>query len=243
MRGLTIFTAVLLAVEAVSCGTYAYRYQPTVGDVQVRTDEKKEVVYHKVKKGETLWRISKKYDVPLEELAKVNNIKDVTQIKEGQTLIIPRPSRNVSDASIPEENSVEKNVSSDFNEFEHPDFIWPAQGPVVSGFGLRGKHFHKGIDIDGRVGDPIYAAADGEVAFSGWMRGYGNVIIIKHANDFSTVYAHNQINLVHQGDRVRKGQLIARMGRTGNAQGSHLHFEIRYRGKAVNPITYLPPRP
>ena len=118
-------------------------------------------------------------------------------------------------------------------------WTWPAQGKVVKQFSLA-EHGNKGIDIAGTRGQQILAASDGQVVYAGnALRGYGNLIIINHANEFLSAYAHNDVLLVKEGQRVKRGQQIAKMGST-DASFVGLHFEIRYRGQSVNPIKYLP---
>lgn len=102
------------------------------------------------------------------------------------------------------------------------------------------RDYHTGIDIDGNTGDSIRVVESGKVSFSGYINGYGNTVIVEHAGGYSTVYAHNSSNLVREGQSVNKGDIIARLGATGNSTGSHLHFEIREDGKPVNPLIYLP---
>lgn len=118
-------------------------------------------------------------------------------------------------------------------------FIWPAPGPLIAGFD---EARNKGFDIAGKAGDPVLAAADGRVVYAGaGLRGYGNLIILKHNNTFLTAYAHNQALLVKEDQAVRKGQKIAEMGST-DADRVKLHFEIRRQGKPVDPARYLPAR-
>ena len=119
------------------------------------------------------------------------------------------------------------------------DFIWPASGAMVAGFD---EAKNKGIGIAGKAGDPVLAAADGKVVYAGaGLRGYGNLIILKHNNTFLTAYAHNQTLLVKEDQNVKKGQKIAEMGST-DADRVKLHFEIRRSGKPVDPARYLPAR-
>jgi murein DD-endopeptidase MepM/ murein hydrolase activator NlpD len=121
-------------------------------------------------------------------------------------------------------------------------FVWPVSGLVASGYGPRGDGHHDGIDIMAELGSPIAAARAGRVIFSDKLSGYGNVIIVEHADGFTTVYAHNQRNLVRKGTTVALGAEIALVGRTGRAEGTHLHFEIRRHNVARDPIEYLPSR-
>jgi murein DD-endopeptidase MepM/ murein hydrolase activator NlpD len=120
-------------------------------------------------------------------------------------------------------------------------FAWPTQGKLTSKYGRRWGRMHRGIDIAGPVGTPIYAAADGIVVESGWHRGgYGNLVEIRHIDGTITRYAHNSRIHVATGQQVRQGQQIADMGSTGRSTGSHLHFEIRPQGgSAVNPMKHL----
>lgn len=118
-------------------------------------------------------------------------------------------------------------------------FIWPAPGALIAGFD---EARNKGYDIAGKAGDPVLAAADGRVVYAGaGLRGYGNLVILKHNNTFLTAYAHNQTLLVKEDQAVRKGQKIAEMGST-DADRVKLHFEIRRQGKPVDPSRYLPAR-
>jgi len=120
---------------------------------------------------------------------------------------------------------------------------WPVHGKVTSGFGVRHGRPHDGIDIAVPEGTPVRASASGEVVYaSGRLRGYGNMIIIRHSHDMFTAYAHNKVNLVRRGKHVKRGDIIARAGHTGRATGSHLHFEVRRGTTPVNPMVYLPRR-
>jgi lipoprotein NlpD len=122
---------------------------------------------------------------------------------------------------------------------EDLNWAWPASGPVISGFD-EGRS--KGLAIAGKAGDPVVAAADGRVVYAGsGLRGYGNLVIIKHNNTFLTAYAHNQTLLVKEDQVVKRGQKIAEMG-SSDAERVELHFEIRKQGKPVDPAKLLPPR-
>lgn len=123
---------------------------------------------------------------------------------------------------------------------------WPVRsGYITSKFGYR-KHpiykrskFHTGVDFASKRGTPVVATADGVVVFSGWQSGYGRLVEIRHMDGLKTGYAHNQKNLVKEGDMVKKGQTIAKLGSTGRSTGPHVHFEVRKNGRAVNPLNYV----
>lgn len=119
------------------------------------------------------------------------------------------------------------------------DWSWPTNGKIVAGFGDPNS---KGIDINGRLGDPVLAAAPGKVLYAGQdLRGYGKLVVVKHSNQYLSVYAHNSEILVKEGQAVTKGQKIAELGKS-DAQEPKLHFEIRRQGKPVDPLQYLPAR-
>lgn len=133
-------------------------------------------------------------------------------------------------------------LSHDAKASENAKFRWPTSGVLFSKYGARNGLAHDGIDISAPEGTAIVASADGRVIYCGnGVSGYGNLIIIKHEGFYSTVYAHNKVNLVAKGDFVEAGQLIAKVGQTGRASGPHLHFEVRYNSKATDPMKVLPP--
>jgi len=120
-------------------------------------------------------------------------------------------------------------------------FAWPVRGEMVRGFGKHGGTPHDGVDVAVSAGTPVKAAADGRVIYSdNGLRGYGNLVIVKHSGCFATVYAHNRRNLVDKGDFVQAGQVIAEVGETGRASGPHLHFEVRCGKSPRDPLQYLP---
>jgi|GEM_PF-2065067 len=122
----------------------------------------------------------------------------------------------------------------------HGLFMWPVDGQLSSGFGMRDGRPHDGVDIRAEKGTPVYASAAGEVVFSDPLSGYGKLILIRHRDNYFTAYAHNDQNLVKEGKRVEQGDLIARVGDTGNATGNHLHFEIRQSSTPMDPMLFLP---
>ena len=118
-------------------------------------------------------------------------------------------------------------------------FVWPCEGVVVSGFGVRWGRMHEGIDIACAYGAPVHAAAAGTVIYAGWMQGYGNLVVLDHGNGISTAYAHASAILVSVGQSVGQGEEVSLVGATGHATGPHLHFEVRVNGVAVDPLSYL----
>lgn len=198
-------------------------------------------VYHQVRRGENLYRIGKAYGVSYQKLARANRLKDPDAVEVGQRIFVPGGERHLPVEIItPKRATVE---APDDGEFPRAAsiFIWPlTSGTLTSSFGPRGHSFHDGIDIGAPPGTPVRAARDGTVIYSDTLRGYGNVVIIGHAGNYATVYAHNEENLVGVGARIRQGQLVARVGRTGRTSGSNLHFEIRKDNVARNPVYFLP---
>jgi lipoprotein NlpD len=210
-------------------------------------------VVHHVHAGETLWRISKTYQVPLEVMLRENALADPTQLAAGTTLWVPGaaqelrvapadvataarmgPPRRHSPASIPRAGGRALDPAA------HGEALaWPAPGVLISGFGVRDRDNHFGIDLACPEGTSIRAADDGVVLFSGEQRGYGNLILLAHEGDLVTVYAHNARNLVSQGERVARGEEIGRVGRSGNATGPHLHFEVRVGTQPRDPLGFL----
>lgn len=117
--------------------------------------------------------------------------------------------------------------------------IWPVDGVVVSGFGMRWGRMHEGIDISASSGTPIRAAAAGTVIHAGWLGGYGNLVVVDHGVGLATAYAHASVIVVVVGQQVSQGETVSLVGSTGNSSGPHLHFEVRVNGDAVDPLFYL----
>ncbi len=188
-----------------------------------------------VKQGDTLYRIAKNHlinnNLPvtnrainslIRKIALENNIKNPDKIFKGQVLHI--------DGLIGATNE---------------RFISPLKGYISSKFGIRldpfthEMHFHSGVDIAAPKGTPVHAAMSGRVIFSGYQKGYGNIVILKHKNNLITKYAHNSKLLVKKGDYVKQGDTISLVGSTGRSTGPHLHFEVRIKNKAVNPLNFI----
>ncbi|MBF8251592.1 MAG: zinc metalloendopeptidase M23 protein [Deltaproteobacteria bacterium] len=213
-------------------------------------------IYHSVEKGQTLYSIAKAYNVPTQEIVRINRFKENVTIEVGDAVFIPGASRekmievtieykeslspSASTVSKPQTASIAPR-SKETAKTEKGRFLWPVNGKVISGFGMRNGEKHAGIDIKAEEGKPVKAADSGKVIYSGnGLNGYGNLIIIKHEGTFFTVYAHNKKNLASEGSLVEKGEEIAQVGDSGRATTPHLHFEIRKNKVTMDPILYLP---
>jgi len=204
-------------------------------------------VYHVVQPGQTLYRIAQTYKINVQTLIRVNKIRDTTNVTVGTRLWVPGAFRvrYVPATHRPQRRAQKKQRTQNSRRKKRPpvkNFLqWPVKGTLTSTFGKRGSRKHDGIDIGTPKGTPIYAAADGQVVFSDWgPTGYGLMVIIKHKNHLTTVYAHNSKNWVRKNAWVKRGQRIASVGSTGRSTGPHLHFEVRNDSHPRNPLKYLP---
>lgn len=203
--------------------------------------------YHKVQRGQTLWGIAQQYGVDMTALARVNKLSDANVLHIGQRLYIPGVTRQRqvgSQCPCEPQGKTRTRKSRATKRLKttvrSPIFIWPVQGTVTRGFKQSGKHRHDGIDIAAPKGTPILAVADGKVMYSDWgPGGYGRLVIIRHTANMVTVYAHNHQNLVKVGQKIRRADRIATVGRSGRATGYHLHFEVRRKTVPVPPTNYL----
>jgi murein DD-endopeptidase MepM/ murein hydrolase activator NlpD len=196
--------------------------------------------YHIVKLGDTIYRISKMYDVEIIDIMDFNNLQSL-EVKTGQKIWLITHEESSQEIVETEKNKPLKTEEKvEKKKLPKVDLFVPVKGVVTSEFGMRNGRPHKGIDIGADMGEPIYAALDGKVVFTGTQHGYGNIVILEHDNLTMTVYAHNESNLVRLAETVKKGQPIATVGQTGNATAPHLHFEYRVEGKAIDPREVLP---
>lgn len=222
--------------------------------------------YYQVRPGETLYSIAWRFDLNYRELAGWNDISAPYTIYPGQRLRMNPPpgaryataSRRVTAVPVQEPKvyaptAVPRSVSPKVRTYASPrpsstgargailHWEWPAKGALSQRFSA-GTGGSRGIDITGRMGEPVVAAAAGQVVYSGnGLPSYGKLLIIQHNERYLTAYAHNEKLLVHEGDVVRQGQEIATMGRSGtNIHRPTLHFEIRRDGEPVDPLHYLP---
>jgi len=196
-------------------------------------------VYHVVERHQTFYRICKTYGVDLKSVASLNGISDPSKIETGQRIFIPGAKRVLKVEIYIDDVAAEQGEQSRIT-YKKLDFIWPVEGKISDVFTEVENKKHQGIDISCPLGTPIKASNAGKVIYSNnGIKGYGNLIILRHSEEYVTVYAHNQVNLVEEGRWAEKGQIIGKVGQTGRATGPHLHFEIRKNNKALNPFLFL----
>lgn len=219
--------------------------------------------YHVVAKGDTLYSISKRHNVDMNSLSRANNLYEPYSLHIGQRLLLPgtvvdktaAPATTVTPSSKNEQKTSwwnrsfsQKNIPSQ-TAYPKPaavkkrnsKFAWPVRGTVISNFGTLGKgRTNDGINIKAPLGTAVNAADAGTVAYAGnELKGFGNLILIKHNDGWITAYAHNDKILVKKGQKIRKGEKISTVGSTGGVNTPQLHFETRAGQKAVNPRLYL----
>ena len=220
--------------------------------------------FHVVQAGETLYGISFRFGLRYQDVASWNQLDDASLIHVGQRLRLRQPEGILASAltpapvvraplpsatplpaaSVVAPSAVVVPVVAPAHPVTAmasagPGWRWPTSGQVVARF-VAGDQTEQGIDIAGNAGQPVIAAADGVVVYSGaGLVGYGELIIIKHNDQWLSAYGHNRRRLVAEGAQIKAGDVIAEMGRTGAAR-DELHFEIRFNGKPVDPLQYLP---
>ncbi|MFH1594182.1 MAG: LysM peptidoglycan-binding domain-containing M23 family metallopeptidase [Candidatus Omnitrophota bacterium] len=185
--------------------------------------------YHEVSRGQTLWNLSKMYNISLDSIIKANYLPDSSKLEVGQLIFIPE----VKEKAL---------VSKPARSVKSESFVWPINGKVVSYFGsMKDMTKNKGIDIQSAEGANVVASRSGSVTFADdRLKGYGKTIIIDHQDGYQTVYAHNSQNLVQMNQNVGQGEVVAKVGRSGRANDPTLHFEIRKNHQPQNPFYYLP---
>ena len=231
---LRTFAAILILIGLSACGTRTVAPRVTQKVPPSGT-------YHIVQPGENLFRIGLIYNVTVDTLARANRLNDPGELEVGQRIFIPgRDAKTAFNRGLPDRGVGFPPRAPEVGDRITEKLLWPVSGSISSGFGPRGASFHDGIDISAPEGTPIRVVADGEVLYSGDLRGYGNLVIVRHDEGLVSVYAHNETNLVGKGERVTRGQVIARVGSTGRVTGPHLHFEIRYNNAPRDPLPYLP---
>ncbi|HEV3105186.1 MAG TPA: peptidoglycan DD-metalloendopeptidase family protein [Trinickia sp.] len=206
--------------------------------------------YYRVERGDTLTKIARSHGQSVQSIVRWNNLSNPDAIEVGQTLRV-EPAGGIATAGNsartagPSAGGGEPSRAPAGKAPDAPppasaiSLIWPTTGKLARGFDGANS---KGIDIVNAAGTPVVAAAPGTVVYAGnGLRGYGNLLIVKHHADFLTAYAHNRALFVKEGQQVTQGQKIAEMGDTDNDRIA-LHFELRYGGRSIDPARYLPPR-
>lgn len=239
----------LLSISLWMAGCATTEYHPLPGTIDTHTPParppvKKEGIYHKVDKGQTLFRIAKAYGVDMDEVIAANNIPNAGSIEVNQLILIPgakevktipvvsTPSLPVSTTSKPNDDAVAVDLNKD-------EFAWPLRGKVVSYYNdKKADATNKGIDIEASMADPIKAAREGKVILSDYVGSWGYTVMIDHGDGFISVYSQLGQTSVKPGEIVYKGNAIGQLGQKGNK--SILHFQIRKGSIAVNPLYYLP---
>ncbi len=205
-------------------GCVSIKGEKSYGFIEFPEPEKKGI-YHKVKKGETLWRIARAYDVSMSDLINTNNIPNGARIEENQLIFIP--GRDV----------VREVMGSKGNGQD--DFVWPLRGKIIRYFHERkGDSLNQGLDIASQEGSKVRAARSGQVIFADYLAGHGYMIILDHKDNFYTIYAQNAKLLVGLDDSVSQNQEIAEVA--GTKDFGYAHFEIRKNSIEDNPLYYLP---
>ncbi len=219
---------------------------------------------YKVRKEDTLFSIAWRYQLDYQELARINGVAKPFRIYPGQVLLLHSDNVKAFDETKHNNKNTAKNNKSKYDkpksnkqyvnlgslgygsEKTHVkvirNWVWPASGKVVPKYASGKKVRRKGLDVLGNYGDPVRAAANGKIVYSGGgLLGYGNLIIIEHNEEYLSAYAHNSKLLSKESDYVKAGQKIAEVGSSGTRR-SKLYFEIRRKGVPVDPVRYLPKR-
>ncbi|GHH54494.1 lipoprotein [[Pseudomonas] boreopolis] len=241
--------SLLLVGALAACSSATVVRSPSAGSAAAssapRTSVAKPGAVVTVQRGDTLYAISRRTGITPQDLSAWNNLSSPDTIYPGQTLRLyppgagtaaPKPSTASSSTGAATQRPAAPVAAPPSSGFS---WRWPADGVVVGSF-VQGETTKQGVDIAGASGQAVRAAADGVVVYSGnGLVGYGELIIIKHNEQWLSAYGHNRKRLVNEGQSVKAGQQIAEMGRSG-ASRDMLHFEIRYNGKPVDPLLYLP---
>jgi murein DD-endopeptidase MepM/ murein hydrolase activator NlpD len=185
--------------------------------------------YHRVERGQTLWRISKIYNIDLDEVVKINRISDAANIDTGQLIFIPLAGSSAKSQYLPAKSALE-------------DFVWPIRGRVIATFGQTFNNMiNKGINIQPYGAGDVVAVRSGRVVFYvDDFEGFGKTVIISHGDGISSVYARNSKVFIKVGDTVQKGSLISKVGQAGRDKNTYLHFQIRKGHIPQDPYFYLP---
>lgn len=231
--------AVGLLVPFIVGTTGCAPYTAAAGSVGAAVPPAKSGVYHRVERGQTVWRIARAYGVDLATLAAVNRLGDARRIEVGQQIFIPGAANAVDvtppTAAIPAASVARVPIEGS------EDFIWPVRGRVIAYYGAGTPHGpNKGMDIQAPAGTQVLAARSGRVVFRDEnLRGFGKTVIVEHGDELATVYTHLASLAVSADQIVHQGDIIGFVGSTGRANAPFLHFEVRRRHRPENPIYFL----
>jgi len=231
-KGLTIVVAIVGCSIFSGCSSAAPSNPPLAYSGSSRPPVK-----HVVRPGETVYHLARVYGVSVQRLVEANHLSDSRDLRVGQSLLIPGSYTYASLGGAESASGTMWNVPRAPRQFAW--HLW--SGTVTSGFGMRHGTMHDGVDISAPAGTAVHAADSGVVAFAGKLNGYGNTVIIRHSDNYVTVYGHNARILVSEGSPVARGQSIGAVGTSGRTTGPNLHFEVRYDNHAYNPLSYLAP--
>ncbi len=186
--------------------------------------------WYQLKKGDTIDNVAQKFSLDPLEIQRENQIYDTDDVTIGMKIFIP---------GVRKIESEKTEVGRITRRSDASPMVWPSQGTLSSGYGMRHGRMHQGVDLTRDKGKDIVAAGSGTIKFAGNKEGFGKTIIIDHGNGLSTLYAHSEKLYVSKGEKVKQGKLISKMGSTGKSTGIHLHFEIHKNGIPQNPLRYL----
>jgi len=221
MKNIILTLIVFLAAGCASAPTYTRPLLPTTAQVVPG-------VHHRVEAGQTLWRISRIYDVDISDILRANHISEDAAVETGQLLLIPNRLR-------------QQNIPVKSGTAGGDDFIWPLKGKIIAGFGVSYRNImNKGINIQGPAGADIVASRGGRVVFYADDFGnFGKTVIIDHGDGLRSVYSRASDIFLRGGENVQRGSVIGRVGSAGRDKNDYLHFEIRKGALPENPLFYL----
>ncbi|MDQ7785283.1 MAG: LysM peptidoglycan-binding domain-containing M23 family metallopeptidase [Desulfomonilaceae bacterium] len=232
---LKIVLPLVLVAALASCPHTRSDHPPQLESSSLQPRVSAAGIYHTVAPNENLSVIARTYDVNLQLLAEVNNLKPPYTLRPDSKLFIPS-----ADKVKPVEPTADNDASLPRVQDYSGLFAWPVRGKVTSEYGVRGGELHNGISIEAIEGTPVTAAGDGKIGHVGTIPGFGNVVLIEHANRIVTVYAHLKETRAKPGSPVKVGTVIGTVGSTGRVQNPSLYFEVRAKSKPRNPLFFLP---
>ena len=204
---------IIVSITCISCAPYRVSHLPSLPTQPIGT-----VGCYIVKEDDSLWRIAKNYGISVDAIMKKNRISSSTDLKVGQKIIIP------------EKQTPHTRLS----------FLWPVKGPVVNSFGEYSNHImNKGLNIKTKPGENIVSSEEGAIVYADYVKGWGKIIIVKHPDSFYTVYANIDEIFIKEGNTVKRAEAIGKSSLKTNSESRIIHFEIRKKYIADNPLVYL----